>query len=357
MNKKRCKVLVAPLDWGLGHATRSIPVIRAFLKQGNEVVICASGNGKIILLKEFPGCTFVEIPGIAIRYPEKGSMAISVLMQLPAMLKAIRNEHRLLEQIIIEHKITHVISDNRYGLYSSRAKSAFITHQVNIQSSPKLKFLEPFINRLNKFFIEKFDELWIPDIPLPNNFSGNLSDEKKISIPVHHIGVQSRFTKQAKPAEKTYDFIALLSGPEPQRTIVENKIKKHFAVIDKKCLIVQGLPGENVIDKNTSVHVVSSITDQELQQLLHPGTILICRPGYSTIMDLIVLGHSRIVFIPTPGQTEQEYLAEYYFHTYGIRYIPQGEHFPHEYPDEAITFPENYLIGEPEKTFSCFVKD
>jgi len=326
MEKISARVLVAPLNWGLGHATRCIPVINELIALNCAIFISASGGGKIILQQLFPGCTFVEIPQTTIKYPENGSMVFSMLRQTPSILKSIRRENYILSKIIDEHNITHVISDNRFGLYSGYAKTAFITHQIKISGGKNFKFLEPLIHRVNKKYIEKFDELWIPDSASPNNLSGKLSVTSGLKIKSHHVGVLSRFKNNSnKSTSKTFDVIALLSGPEPQRTILENKIINHFSNSTLKWLVIQGLPENNMHEKE---NIISSIDDTKLREVLHPDTLLICRPGYSTIMDVVTMGHNKILFIPTPGQTEQEYLAEYLFRMYGIRYINQHDEIP-----------------------------
>jgi len=324
------RVLVAPLDWGLGHATRSIPIIHELQAQGAEVMICASGGGKLLLTEIFPNCRFIDIPGINIRYPQTGSMAFSMLMQMPSILKAIRTEHDQLQTIIDAYKITHTISDNRFGLYSSKTKSAFITHQVHIKSSNSLKFLEPVLFRMNQSRIAKFDELWIPDNSPPNNLSGTLSDTSRLTIKVKHLGTLSRFTKSTSQPEKKFDCIALLSGPEPQRSILEKRLVTYFNNSSKKCLVIRGMPGGEKFQETEVVKCISSISDSELQNILHPDTLLICRPGYSTLMDLAMLGHRKTLFIPTLGQTEQEYLAMEMKNKYGYPLVLQNQNFSFE---------------------------
>jgi hypothetical protein len=355
MESRPVKVLVAPLDWGLGHATRCIPVIRELLERGAEVMISASGGGKILLAENFPDCKFIDIPGIKIRYPENGSMALSILFQTPAILKAIRNEHELLQRVVTSYGITHVISDNRYGLYSGKTKSVFISHQVHIKSGSYLKFLEPLLFRMNKSRIEKFDELWIPDSLAPNNLSGELSDTSGMTIPVKHIGILSRFTTAAASKEKKYDFIALLSGPEPQRSILEKKLHDIFFSSPEKCLLVRGTPGLNTLTEDGKIKIMSTISDQELQDLLHPETTLICRPGYSTLMDLAVLGHRNALFIPTPGQTEQEYLADVLKNKWGYTCFKQEENFSIEAVVPGKPLPEFKNQDALKKTIGEFL--
>ncbi len=309
MKDREIHVLVAPLDWGLGHATRCIPVINQLLQHNIQVTLCASGYGKILLEERYPELPLVVIPGFDIRYPANGSMAVSILLQFPKILAGIRKEHSFLDQLISEKKITHVISDNRYGFYSEKVKTAFMTHQVRISGGNGLKFIEPLLFRMNKKRIENFNELWIPDDP-DVKISGVLSNSSGINIPVRHTGILSRFVKPASATEKKYDCIAILSGPEPQRTIFEFKVMQFFQQQNKKCLVILGQPGNPVNTTYENITVMATIRDDEFSGLLHPETLLICRPGYSTIMDLAVLGHRNVLFVPTPGQTEQEYLAK-----------------------------------------------
>lgn len=354
MKQNTPKVLVAPLEWGLGHATRCIPIIRKLVSLGAEVTICANGGCKVLLEKEFPDLKMIEIPGFFIQYPENGSMALSMIGQIPTLLSAIRIEHRLLQEEILKHGFTHIISDNRYGMYSNSAKTAFITHQVRIKGGKNFKFIESLIFRINKKLIERFDELWIPDVINTPNLSGSLSESSRINIPVNSIGALSRFNSPVVVNEKTYDIIALLSGPEPQRSIFEAKVRKYFTGLNKKCLIIQGLPAKTETEKINEVEIVPSIQSNELEGLLHPDTLLISRPGYSTIMDMAILGHRKILFVPTPGQTEQEYLAEYYQRVYNYRYITQKENFPSDPVMEGDKLPvdnPNELLSQTLNKF------
>ena len=332
------KVLLSCLNWGLGHATRCIPVINELIKIGVDITLSAEGNGKIILQKYFPGIPFVEIPGIEIKYPRKGSMAISMIGQMRGMMDAIRNEHQQLEKLIVQHGFTHVISDNRYGLYSDRIKTAFICHQVNIMTPAHLNFLKPILKTLHKKRIEKFNELWIPDVDTNDNMSGELSRHDHIGIPVRHLGILSRFEASAEPDKKKYDYIALLSGPEPQRSILENKLTELLKKSGKKSLLVKGIPGDNTSDSNHQLEIVSAITDKQLIHSLHSETCLIARPGYSTLMDVSVLQHGNLVLVPTPGQTEQEYLADRLKTKYGVTIVKQ---------DKLIELPKISRLSNP----------
>jgi hypothetical protein len=352
MPSKQPKVLVSPLNWGLGHATRMIPVIRELLIMGCEVGIAAEGGGLAILKQTFPNLLFVTLPGIRISYPEKGSMTMAIARLFPSILKAIEKEHVALLQLVREHGFTHIISDNRYGLFHPEIPAAIICHQINIQAGKSLRFLEPLLLRLHKNRLQKFDALWIPDLKPPHNLSGKLSEISESDLPHQHIGLLSRFTSLPKPIEKKYHFIALLSGVEPQRTLLENKLQNYFQQCEQPTLIIQGKPETNTTQTVANCTTISTISDEQLLSVLHPETWVICRPGYSSLMDLLTLQHSRIVTIPTPGQTEQEYLAAHIFHIYGIRYIQQNESLP-----DFATIPNANFVSKPNQELKLVLKE
>lgn len=316
------KVLIAPLDWGLGHATRCIPVIRALHAAGANVTIAATGHQRALLKDHFPDAAFTDIIPYNIRYPEKGSMALAMLDQSFRLMHIIRMEHSWLEDLITTEGITHVVSDNRFGLWSPLVRTAFITHQIHIQAPPLISQL---LYWLNKGFIRKFNELWIPDEP-QSLLSGKLSGPPPSGSDAFYTGVLSRFEKPASASQKTFDVIALISGPEPQRSVLENILITEFKNQQKKLLLIRGLPSEKELPKSEhNITLKNSVTDNELQELLHTDTLLLCRPGYSTLMDLVMLKHQKTCFIPTPGQTEQEYLAAYWKRAFGFTFVRQKD--------------------------------
>jgi predicted glycosyltransferase len=348
MQNQKKTVLVAPLNWGLGHATRCIPIIHELLKQNADVIICAEGMGKKLLQQEFPTLKFISIPAHRIRYSEF-SMVLSMLLQLPLIILSIRKENKKLQELLHNYNISHVISDNRYGLYAEQIKCAFITHQVNIQTPGILKFLQPVLYFINCFFIKKFNELWIPDTANLPSLSGKLSDASKLQHPVKHVGILSRFSKPCYNENKEYDIIALLSGPEPQRTMLEQKLARELEACGKKYLIIRGKIGE---EKETGKHLLNEITAEQLQAILHPSTLLVARPGYSTLMDTVMLKHARFLFIPTPGQTEQLYLASYLHATFGCPFIHQHQQFYfHEKVSPLDINPPDFLLATAVNSF------
>ncbi|PLX04432.1 MAG: glycosyltransferase [Marinilabiliales bacterium] len=309
--KKQKKILICPLDWGLGHATRMVPVIDLLLEKGAHITIAAD-NGPLEFLKlRFPNCDFIKLKGFEAKYPKGKNMAFKMAMQFPAMIKAAKMAKIQLEEIIEKHKIDVVISDNRYELSTENAYSVFMTHQLNIQVKGIQSIFKPLINSIINGYIRKYNELWIPDFEGEENLSGILSHSVKPPIDNYFfIGPLSRFsTFELKKLPKKYDIMAILSGPEPQRSIFEKLLEKELLNSGLKCIMLSAKPNLNKQLNIKNILKVSHLPDNEFAQTIMESELIISRPGYSTIMDLAHFG-KRAIFIPTPGQTEQEYLAD-----------------------------------------------
>lgn len=311
---ERKRILVAPLDWGLGHATRCIPVILELLRQDAEVILAADGRPYELLRKEFPDLQIIRFPGVSIRYSEHSNAAMATVKQLPSFLRGIVQEHAMLEKIIHEQNIFAVISDSRYGVYHRSVHSVFIIHQVRILLPSPFAWLEQPAALLNKIQIRNFDECWIPDSGTDDSLSGKLSHG--ISLPPHtfYLGPLSRIRPLIMP-QKDFDILVILSGPEPQRTLFEDLVVAQLKNTGYRAFIVRGMPERSVRIKLTdTITAVSSLGSDELSKAIASSTLILARPGYSTIMDLSFAG-AKAIFVPTPGQTEQEYLAQHLKHT------------------------------------------
>ena len=302
MNKKK-RILLAPLDWGLGHATRCIPIVHALESHGYEVVFAADGRPLNLLIQEFPKHHFIKIPGYEIRYPKNGNMAGSMLWQLPKIMRGTKAEHNALQGVIQDFEIDGVISDNRFGLYSKAVPCVFMSHQLRIQAP----YFQDFIQRMNFKHIKKFDACWVPD-DARHTLSGKLTAGITTPIPTHYLGTLSRFAPKAK--KDKIEVLAIVSGPEPQRSIFEQKLRQQLK--GKKALLVLGKPEENIDEQIGDLRIVSHLNSEELNQAVVDAEIVVSRSGYSTIMDMAKLG-KKAILIPTPGQTEQIYLAEHFY--------------------------------------------
>jgi UDP-N-acetylglucosamine:LPS N-acetylglucosamine transferase len=315
--KNFSRILICPLDWGIGHATRCVPVIRQLLQQKHEVIIAADGRPLDFLREYFPELEFIRLPGFRVSYPAGKNMALKMALQAPAILCGIYREHGRLKKIIRDYRIDAVISDNRFGMWSGQAYSVYLTHQLQIKAPGKMKWAEHWLYKAHQWFISHYDECWIPDIPGKKNLSGDLSHQFPLTKNSYFTGILSRFENMDDPSDpdddkKDPELLVMLSGPEPQRTIFENIILNELAMSPlQNAVILQGIPGPLVQSSPfPGVAVFNHLPDHEFSRLIRHAAMIICRPGYSTIMDLAMLGRNAIL-VPTPGQTEQEYLAKY----------------------------------------------
>ncbi|HET6244767.1 MAG: glycosyl transferase family 28 [Bacteroidetes bacterium] len=306
--KTAARILICPLDWGLGHATRCVPIIRELLNQGAEVIIASERRPLHFLKQEFPQLQFISFEGYNIRYPSKTGMILKMAIKTPQILWRIYKEHQELKKIIASHAISAVISDNRFGLWSKKIPCVFITHQIKIKSP----VFEKLLYKINCFFIRKYSECWIPDLPGSENLSGDLSHNAILPSNAFFIGPLSRFSPgKENTYEKKYDLMVIISGPEPQRTNFENIVLGQLKDKAIKAAVVRGVTESKEIYQLTdNITVYAHLNTEALKEIILASQLVLCRPGYSTIMDLAVL-NKKAAFIPTPGQTEQEYLAKH----------------------------------------------
>jgi UDP-N-acetylglucosamine transferase subunit ALG13 len=302
-------VLVAPLDWGLGHATRCIPVIRELITQGARVSIASSGSQRSLLEMEFPELEFLELPGYQVRYRRGFMLKWGLLLRIPAILKQIRRENQWLASILETRKIDLVISDNRYGLHHPIPFCIFLTHQLSIRSGLGSLF-DQLLLKWNYRFIRKFSLCWVPDWPGEVSLAGKLSHPSGTApFPIVYIGPLSRILPMPVEVEKN-SLLILISGPEPHRSEFEKIIFNQLAHQSWKCTVVRGLPGygQPAPHFREGIRVVNHLPSAALNRIMCSSEIIITRSGYSSIMDLVQLG-KKAILVPTPGQTEQEYLG------------------------------------------------
>jgi uncharacterized protein (TIGR00661 family) len=308
---KKQRVLVCPLNWGIGHASRCVPIIKSLLDEGAEVVIAADGRPLEFLKKEFPELETIIFKGYTPQYPDKRSMAWKIFWSMFPLLIGIFKEHWRLKKIVKENKINAIISDNRFGLWSWKVPSVYITHQLMIKAPWHLKPVEPFLFLFHRFFVHRYDRCWVPDQVGEDNLSGDLSHLYPVPAHVEFIGTLSRFENIKVDASTGNLILALVSGPEPQRSVFEKILRKQLSELDQPSILVAGIPEESTVEKINNLTIYSHLPSNELLPFIKKAAFVICRSGYSTLMDLAML-NKKAVLIPTPGQTEQEYLAEYH---------------------------------------------
>lgn len=303
-NKK--SILVAPLHWGLGHATRCIPLIRSLLANDFDVLLGSDGAALLLLKKEFPQLPWVELPSYNITYPKNAkSFKWKILLHLPLLIQAILKEKRIVAQLVAEGKVDGIISDNRLGVRNDHIPSVYITHQIRVLSGATT-YLS---SKIHQRVIRKFDACWVPDVCDPTrNCSGRLGHIEEPPLPLQYLGILSRMEK--KKIAKTIDILVLLSGPEPQRTLFETQLKTALKGSGKMVTMVCGkIEDQQRWINYADIKMVNFMLAEELEDTINKSEIVIARPGYTTLMDLAAM-EKKAFFIPTPGQYEQEYLAK-----------------------------------------------
>jgi UDP:flavonoid glycosyltransferase YjiC (YdhE family) len=308
--KTKKRILVCPLDWGLGHATRCIPVIHELQNQGAEVIIAADKRPLELLKQEFPQLQFIVFPGYEIAYPENGSMVFKMAFSIPKIIRKISEEKKFLKEIVRKEKIDGVISDNRYGLGITDVPTVLLLHQLMIKSP----FGENILHQITLNYVKKFSFCWVPDFPWKENLSGDLAHKYSLPSNAHFVGTLSRFSSLQKneKAEMKYDLLVIISGPEPQRTVFEKMIVEQVSKLPQRTLVVLGKPESTTTrEKIGNAEIISHLNAEQLFEAILASELVLTRPGYSTIMDLAVM-KKKAIFVPTPGQTEQEYLGNLY---------------------------------------------
>jgi len=305
LDSKNKTILIAPLNWGLGHATRCIPIIKALQENNFTPIIASDGIALELLRKEFPYLKTLELPSYQIEYAKNGkNFKWKLIKSLPKMIEAIVEEKNIVKKWIQKYEIDGIISDNRLGVFSKKIPSVFITHQLNVLTGNTTWIT----SKLHQNIIKKYKACWVPDLNGPLNLTGKLGHLENNSLNLSYLGPLSRMHKMALPVQ--YDLMIILSGPEPQRGLLETHLTEEVKRFDGKVVFIKG-----IIEKEQKKEQIENVTyynfmkTRQLEQTFNESKKVLCRSGYTTIMDLVKL-NKKAFFIPTPGQYEQIYLAE-----------------------------------------------
>ena len=304
------KVLIAPLDWGLGHATRMVPIINHYLSTGWNVFLAGDGASGEWLKKRYPNLTFLKLPGYQMQYSKKIPFVLQMIRSLPRIALSISRERRRIKALQRQFRFDLILSDNRYGVRVKDVKSYIFSHQINI----RFAFARKQIFKIQKAFFRRFDGVLVPDFPTYPNLAGDLSALKKgqdVEVPLYYLGALSRFSQvhyvHGKPR---YKYAAVISGPEPHKSLFVAQVIGAFSQIDDRTLvIVNGVVKPATLPDQ--IDYIISPSDDDFLKMIQSAEVLISRSGYTTLMDLLYLDLPAVL-VPTPGQTEQEYLARYW---------------------------------------------
>mgnify|MGYP000011690009 FL=1 len=309
---KNKRILFAIMGWGLGHATRCIPIIKSLMKE-NHVILASNGISTTLLKQEFSSLKCIDYPDYAIKYPKNKMMLIPLIaLQLPSIILKLIKEHLQTQKVINDENIDLIISDSRYGVYSTGVPTYFIIHQLRFQLSGIFKTIEFLGEWFNIFMFRRYEQIIIPDIQSDQNLTGDLTHTGKISNrpKLHYLGVFCSVSKMN--IKEDIDYLFSVSGPEIQRTLFEEIILDQISHIPGKKVVVLGKPDDKrTYDNIENTEIYSHVNREKQNELLNRAKFVVCRSGYTTVMELVALNKPALM-IPTPGQTEQEYLASHY---------------------------------------------
>jgi hypothetical protein len=319
-------ILISPLNWGFGHAGRMIPLAVELKEKGSDVVFGADTQILPLIEQELPGIRLIEIPGLHIRYSRFLPQYLCIFLQLPAVVISAFREHFALRRIVREINPAVIISDNRFGLFHPRIFSVYVTHQLRIPFPQSLRFMEPFTAWLHRKIINRYDLCLVPDYPgevnlsgrlshglkAPGNLPGRLSQRLKLPGNVHYMGPLSRF-RTAAPSEAAitprHPYCCLiLSGPEPQRTMLLEQVAAALPGI--QLCVLSAAPVKMIPGNDPFLTLIIRPCSGTMRQLIEGSSLVITRAGYTSVMELVSL-EKGAVLIPTPGQPEQEYLGDW----------------------------------------------
>jgi len=306
--QKKLKILAAPLDWGLGHATRMTPMLRNLIENKHQLMIGVNKLTSAYLKAQFPHAEFYDIPSYKIEY-SVGTSSLALAKVIPKMIKAKKAENEWVKDFVNNNQVDFIISDSRFGFYHSSIPSVVISHQLTLQYPKAYSLLGKIAQAINEKWLKPFNQIWVPDSE-NHNLSGNLTVNNKLNT--HFIGHQSRLKSQNKPNPVGKEYIlCILSGPEPQRTKLENIIIKQSSTVKRQIVIIGGKPQEDKAQYDIgNVKYFNHLQDDEMAVYIQNASLIISRSGYSSIMDYNTLGCRQLFLIPTPAQTEQIYLAK-----------------------------------------------
>jgi len=309
---QRKKILICPLSWGTGHTTRVIPLISELLNNGHEVIFGGNNWQIEFIKKEIPGIQFISFPGFTIRYSSFLPQYLVILFYFPLFIYHTLIEHIRLKKLIVEHDIEIVISDSRPGLWNRKIKTVLITHMIRIPFPAKLRILENLPLPFSRIAIKKFTFCYIPDFPGEFNLSGSLSHGFHLPDNARYIGILSRFLKEphALATKKELFCTAIMSGPSPQKEIFTELTSRILKESEEVSTIMAGIPEAEFIKREGNLITYNHLTNKEMLNTIMHSKIILSHSGYTTVMELFSIGRSAIL-VPTPGQAEQEYLAEY----------------------------------------------
>ncbi|MHB1697782.1 MAG: glycosyltransferase family protein [bacterium] len=317
------KILYSMCSWGLGHATRGLPVIRRLVNDGHDVIIYTSGRSLTLMQSELKNTVrYIAAVPYPSPYSDKIGFAFRFVKTAPKIMKIIKEETKDVAKIVQENKLDLIISDSRFGSYCESIPSYLLFHQLRFIAPCRLAPAEMATEYYNHYLQNKFEKIIVPDYE-ENSLSGDLSHNLRYfkKEKVEYIGILSDFEKLE--TDEDIDYLFSISGPEPTRTMLEKKLFSQIHLLKGNIAVALGKPDKYTKEVVGNTVIYSYLEKKRRDELMNRAKIVVSRSGYTTVMDVAEID-KKAFFIPTPGQTEQLYLASHlekagFFHSVNER--------------------------------------
>jgi uncharacterized protein (TIGR00661 family) len=313
-DSQKKKVFIAPLNWGLGHATRILPIIKRLLSNDFYVYIAASGRSREVLQKEISDCVFLDFPQYPIKYPRTRFFVTRFMLVIfPQMIIAMFKEQRMLRKLHGKYRFDLIISDNRFALKLEGVRCLLLSHQLRYKLPWPIHKMEWLPEYFNYYHFKKYDLIIVPDAESEQNLTGELSHDMRYLAKekLYYSGILTDLDESELKKNKVIDYFVIVSGPEPQRTKFERMILSQLGDLKGRVVVTLGIPEKKYKIRMGNAEIYTYLNRQHITHCMFNSNLIISRPGYTTVMEMVVLGKKGL-FIPTPGQIEQEYLAKHF---------------------------------------------
>lgn len=304
------RILYSCNDWGLGHVSRSVGIIRQLLKQKNTLYFAGTSLQQEIICSYFPLVNRINMSGYDFQFKGSNNWNREIIRNAFKLFFSIKKENKTLHKLCKTLQIQCIISDHRYGFFHTKIPSFFVTHQVNLP----LKGVQKLVQRWHLKQLKKFTAIWVVD-DSTSSYAGKLSDSKNLSLNIFPIGIQSRFISKNTSNQIEPYILAVISGPFPYSLKLFEEILEYAKTTKTlvKCIVPTHLNLPKIPSKNILFY--STNNWKEIDELYHDCIGVISRSGYSTLMDVETL-QKKACLIPTPGQPEQLYLSKLHEYKY-----------------------------------------
>jgi len=308
--KRAMKVLFAVGSWGLGHATRDLPLITRLLETGCEVAVVSTDRALSLLRRELgPHCEFFDWPDVPKPLARTARVFYTKMaLSVPLVFRSILSEQRALQDLLRSRRFDRIISDNRFGVQSRRVDSYQIVHGLRAIAPRRNRQLELAVEYFSYSMLRRAKRIIVPDYE-GEGLSGELSHGLSFFEPdrLEYIGILASVRRRSVPVD--VDYFVTISGPEPQRTILEELVLSQVDDLPGRVVVALGKPEEPFrLRKCGRAQVFSYLDRRQQENMMNRSRLIVSRSGYTTLMELVELG-AQALLIPTPGQTEQEYLS------------------------------------------------